>query len=246
MQSNAQLAATIQEKSSEASDSQLAQAEANLARLSATHADNYPDVAAARELVRQLREGDGFVNVPTVRPAMTQELQAGKSRIALLDARRGQLQAELARSERLMALSPQAAYEMNNLQRDYDNLDEQYQKIRDRQLEAQVAANLEAEEKGERFTLVDPPQLPEEPSKPNRPLITLMGLISGLAAGLFLTLLLEMISKPVHGRTAVARLTGQTPMAIVPLTRHGAVNEPRAPLLARLVAWLPRKAQSRP
>jgi polysaccharide chain length determinant protein (PEP-CTERM system associated) len=246
MQSNAQLAATIQEKSSEASDSQLAQAEANLARLSATYADNYPDVAAARELVRRLREGDGFVNVPTVRPAMTAQLEAGKSRSALLDARRGELQAELARSERLMALSPQAAYEMNNLQRDYDNLNEQYEKIRDRQLEAQVAANLEAEEKGERFTLVDPPQLPEQPFKPNRPLIVFMGLIAGLAAGLLLTLLLEMISRPVHGRTGVARLTGQTPMAIVPLTRHGVATEQRPPLLAWLASLMPRKAQSRP
>ncbi|GAA4722688.1 lipopolysaccharide biosynthesis protein [Sphingomonas lutea] len=243
VQSNAMLAGQIQERSSERSQSELAQAEANLAKLSAQYADNHPDVRAAQELVMRLREAD-YVAVAPVRPVMTQQLQAGRSRLALLDRRRSELEAQVARADRLVGLSPQAAYELNNLTREFENLNDQYQKIRDRQMEAQVAANLEAEEKGERFTLVDAPQMPEQPIKPNRPMIVFLGFLGGLGFGVALTLLIELLLKPIHGRAAIVRLTGHTPLGSVPLTRHGlAANDDRS-FKTRILQWLPRRAHS--
>ncbi|MCL6730109.1 GumC family protein [Sphingomonas hankyongi] len=244
MASNAQLATRMQDNSSDPARNELAQAEANLSKLEATYADNHPDVMAARELVRRLREGDQYVSPQAIRPALVQELNSGRSRLALLDRRRAELESEVAKADRLVGLSPQAAYEVNNLQREYDNLDEQYQKIRDRQMEAQVAANLEAEEKGERFTLVDAPQLPEDPIKPNRPMIVFLGLLGGLGFGFALLVLLELVTKPIHGRAGIARLTGHTPLGAVPLSRHGAIANDQPSLKTRILHWLPRKAHS--
>lgn len=241
---NAQLAARMQDDSSDPARLELQRAEANLSRLSSIYADNHPDVIAARGLVEQLREGDGYVSPRAVRPALGQELQSGRARLALLDSRRAELQAQVAKADRLVGLSPQAAYEVNSLQREFDGLNEQYQKIRDRQMEAQVAANLEAEEKGERFTLVDAPQLPEEPVEPNRPMIVLLGFLAGLGFGLALTLLLELIFKPIHGRGAITRLTGHTPMGTVPLTRHGAAVDEDRSFKTRMLQWLPKKAHT--
>ena len=42
-------------------------------------------------------------------------------------------------------------------------------------MEARVAYGLEQEQKGERFTLIDPARLPEKPHKPNRLAIVLIG-----------------------------------------------------------------------
>ena len=124
-------------------------------------------------------------------------------------------------ANRLLAMSPQAAYQLTNLQRNYDNLKEQYESIRNRQLEAQVAANLEAEEKGERFSLVEAPALPEKPIRPDRLVVTLLGLAMGLGAGLGAILLRQLLMRPLLGASSITRLTGQAPLAVVPKDQLG-------------------------
>ena len=49
-----------------------------------------------------------------------------------------------------------------------------YQEILSKQTEAQVAQNLEAERKGEKFTLIEPPQPPEKPVSPNSRLLIMI------------------------------------------------------------------------
>ena len=69
------------------------------------------------------------------------------------------------------------------LTRDRDTSGQKYQDIRSRLLEAKVSEGLEVQRKGERFSLIDPPSLPEKPEKPNRPAIVLLGFILALAGG---------------------------------------------------------------
>ncbi|WP_118857269.1 GumC family protein [Sphingomonas mesophila] len=243
MQSNAQLAVAAQERSANRSENELAVAEANLAKVTAIYSDRHPDVIAAREMVQRLRQS-GAGRAQDMGPAVSQQLQSGRTRLALLDRRRAELEAQASRAEQLIGMSPQAAHEMNALTREFENLDDQYQKIRERQLEAQVAANLEAEEKGERFTLVDAPQFPERPVRPNRPLIVLLGLFGGLALGAALTFVIELLTRPLHGPGAIARLTGHRPLGSIPLTPHGASFASRPSLLSRIKQWLPTRSRT--
>jgi uncharacterized protein involved in exopolysaccharide biosynthesis len=143
------------------------------------------------------------------------------------------VEAQVSNGDRMLSLSPQAAYELNNRQRDYENLKEQYQSIRDRQLEAQVAANLEAEEKGERFTLVEASSMPDEPVRPNRPMIVLFGLLAGIGVGLASVLALELFTKSIYSPSAMAELTGAPPLSILPMIRLGAA-EPKRSFLQKL------------
>jgi hypothetical protein len=50
-------------------------------------------------------------------------------------------------------------------------------------MESKVSQGLEKEQKGERFTIIDPARLPEKPYKPNRAAIILIGLVLGIGAG---------------------------------------------------------------
>ncbi len=241
MATNAALAAQLSQPELVESN-ELSRAEENLARLTATYSDTHPDVRSAREIVARLRQV-AERQPRTDRSMLAAELQAGRSRAGALNSRRAQLEGEIARADSLVAASPQAAYELNNLQTDYDNLREQYTSIRDRQLEAQVAANLEAEEKGERFSLVEAPSMPNEPVRPNRPLIVLMGLIAGLGLGLVLIFLFELFRRPVHSAAAVAALTKAPTLGTLPKTTPGPYQSGRSGL-SGVLGWKPRRAIS--
>jgi hypothetical protein len=82
--------------------------------------------------------------------------------------------------------------------------------------EAKTAQNLEADRKGERFTLIDPPLAPEEPVSPNRPMIFIGGLVLSLGLAFALVWLLEMSDTSVRGRADLLKLTGIPPLALVP------------------------------
>jgi polysaccharide biosynthesis transport protein len=217
LQANSAIATRLAEQAGIAPEqTELSRAEATLERLQAVYSDRHPDVVAARGVVARLREsGFGAAN-DVNRRSLEAELAAGRSRVSVLNQRRAQLQAEVQTADRMAALSPQATYELTNLQRNYDNLKEQYESIRNRQLEAQVAANLEAEEKGERFSLVEAPALPEEPVRPNRPFVVLLGLLLGLGAGGAAILLHQLLTRPLIGPSSIARITGQQPLALLP------------------------------
>jgi capsular polysaccharide biosynthesis protein len=55
-----------------------------------------------------------------------------------------------------------------------------------------MAADLERKQQGEQFRVLDPANLPDKPSFPNRPLFAAGGVGGGLALGLAIAFLLEM------------------------------------------------------
>jgi len=82
---------------------------------------------------------------------------------------------------------------------------------------AQLSDNLESEQKGERFTLIDPPRVPERPSSPNRPMLMSLGFLLALAAGLGTVALLESRDGSVRNRRELELMLEVPPLAILPL-----------------------------
>lgn len=227
MQQNSLLAARGQEIAAtpRVGNDELRRAEERLNQLSAVYADNFPDVVAARDAVARQRETLQR-NAARAAPApggniIGAEVAAGRSRIGALAGRRAALVQSVAQMERMTALAPQASYELNLLQRDYENLRLQYQGIREKQMEAQVAANLQTEDKGERFTIVDAPSLPTAPLGPSRMAMVAGGTIGGLALALAIVIAWELLAGPIHGAGGVTRFTGAPPLVVVPVLRSG-------------------------
>lgn len=220
MQQNSILAARSAELGStlrSAPDS-VRQAAERYRQLSAKYSDHHPDVVAARgALAAERAQATALPGNGTA--VISSEMVAGRSRIAALSQRRAQLVAAIGEMERISGQAPQAAYELGNLERDIDNLKQQYQGIREKQLEAQVAANLQAEGKGEHFSVVDPPNWPIDPVYPNPKNLIVVGLAGGLAAGIGLIVILEMMAGHINGQAAVERITGVRPLVVVPVLR---------------------------
>jgi uncharacterized protein involved in exopolysaccharide biosynthesis len=130
-------------------------------------------------------------------------------------AKSDQLRAKLTDYEKRILQTPQAEREYLNILRDYNNAREKYRDIKAKQMEAQVGQELEKERKGERFSLIDPPQLPEEPIKPNRPAIIFLGLIFSLGSSLGYVAIVEAMGNTVRMRS-VAMDLGTTLLSVIP------------------------------
>lgn len=221
MQQNSILAARGAELASAANEApdSVERAETRLLQLSSVYTDQHPDVIAARTALAAARAGARKTSLPRGAGVISSEILAGRNRVASLSQRRANLVASVGEMERISALAPQAAYELNNLERDYDNLKQQYQDIREKQLEAQVAANLQSEGKGEHFSVVDPANWPLQPISPNPRHLVVLGLAGGLAAGAGLVLILEMLAGLINGQAAIQRMTGARPLAAVPMLK---------------------------
>jgi hypothetical protein len=103
-----------------------------------------------------------------------------------------------------------------DLVRDRDNSVLKYHEIRSKLLEAQVSEGLEAQRKGEQFSLIDPPLLPERPVKPNRPAIVVLGLVLAMMGGVGWGAAAENLDRTVRSPQAVERITQQPPLAVIP------------------------------
>jgi uncharacterized protein involved in exopolysaccharide biosynthesis len=145
------------------------------------------------------------------------QLEAAQNDIGATRRLTGQLQAQVLDYRNKINVSPQIEKQYRELLRDYDTARVQYQEIRSKQAEAQVAQNLESDRKGERFTLIEPPIRPIRPVSPNRVLIAILGAILalGLAAGL--VLLVDKFDPSVRDGADFMQLVGTVPVALVPL-----------------------------
>ncbi len=125
------------------------------------------------------------------------------------------LREKIERYEGYLSQSPQIEKEYQKLLRDYQNTFAKYQEIRAKKMSADLALNLESERKGERFTLIQPPELPIDPVSPNRTAMVFLAVILGIGAGLGMTILREAIDTSIFGASEVTSLTGEAPMAII-------------------------------
>lgn len=101
-------------------------------------------------------------------------------------------------------------------------LKENYETLLKKQMDAKMAEHLERRWKGERFRVLDPAHLPEEPFYPNRPLLALLGLPGGLALGLIAACGAEYLDHLIKGSEELQALIPYPILAGLPLIRDKA------------------------
>jgi len=68
----------------------------------------------------------------------------------------------------------------------------------------------------QRFTLIDPPALPEKPKSPNRLAIMFLGIILAAGVGLGMGLLLEATDQGIRSAKFLGSLMGVAPLVTIP------------------------------
>jgi uncharacterized protein involved in exopolysaccharide biosynthesis len=207
---------------------QLEQARADLAAARETHTEDYPDVVRlSREVSRFEEQLENAPRNPATpvrgeepdNPAYIQiqgNRKAAQTERASLLVQQVQLRARLAELEQRSAATPMIERDYNALMSDLASTQKKHAEVQQKQMEAQLASNLETERKGERFTLIEPPLEPQKPVSPNRRLILVVGALLALVAASALAQLLEALDTRIRGREDIIALLSVPPLAVIP------------------------------
>ena len=144
------------------------------------------------------------------------QLEATNNEIRSLTMKLSQIKAKLADYERRIIQTPQVEREYLDMKRDYENSQLRYRELKSKQMDAGVGQQMEKESKGEKFLLVEPPQLPEKPIKPNRIAILILGFILSLSGGLGFALIAESLDSSVRGVHGLIMALGAAPLSVIP------------------------------
>ena len=208
---------------------ELDEAKAQLARAREKYSADHPDVVRLQRAVDGLASAvEAAANTGKKREATTHsdnpvyiqvkgELDALAVERDRSVKRRDELQAKFDDYERRMAKSPEVEREFHTMSRELETAQLEYKLILAKQTEAQVSENLESERKGERFTMIEPPQMPEKPISPNRLLIVVMGLLLSLALGVGAAAAHESFDASVRGPTDIRQLLQVPALASIPV-----------------------------
>jgi len=208
---------------------QLSEARAQLAAAHEKYSAEHPDVIRLQHTVDRLEKAaaeEGAAGLKQIEtnhadnPVYIQvkgQLDAlAVDRVSAIQ-KRDELHAKFDQYERRMAQSPEVERQFRTMARDLDSAQFKYQEILSKQTEAQVSQNLETERKGERFTLIEPPQPPEKPISPNRKLILIVGLLLSIALGAGAVVARDSFDASVRGPTDLRRLLQVPALASIPI-----------------------------
>lgn len=145
------------------------------------------------------------------------QLNATRDDLTATQAREAKLQSDLDRYQHRVTETPLIQKQYQELTQDYEVSKATYENLRAKLADAEVGKNLEIDRKGERFTLIEPPLIPEEPSSPNRPIVMIFGAVLAVLLAVGVAALLEALDGTVRGRHDLASLVaGVAPLAIIP------------------------------
>lgn len=208
-----------------------------LKRLSDRYGADHPDVQRQAKRVSALEADAAREPAAAKKPdnpayvSMAAQIASAAKEAESLRKRREDLRARVASYNARIEQTPGVEQAYRDLVRDHENATAKYKDLRAKQMEAQVALALEKDRKGERFSLIDPPQYPEKPAQPDRKKLLALAFASSLGGGIGTAVLAESINRTVKSARMLGLLLESPVLGVLPLAA-----DPRAALRRR--RWL--------
>jgi succinoglycan biosynthesis transport protein ExoP len=222
-----QLASVSPYQEEAASRRRLEELKVELVHLTKRFSEEYPDVIKTRAEIADLEKQLARTSLkpskekgPPDNPAyITLAAQLASTRTEIDSAKRQieELKTATVAIRLRIAATPKVEEQYSTLVNARDTTQAKYDELMRKHMEARVAHGLEKEQKGERFTLIEPPRLPEKPFKPNRLAIMLIGLVLGMGAGIGMGALREFSDDAVRNGDSLSRETRFPVLAGIPV-----------------------------
>ena len=231
---------------------QLEIARAGLQNMLLKMTPDHPDVKKTRDLVAELERKAELeaAQVPltprALNPAVDRRVKEledaqaalGQTRRSIdsYTAQQRELDVRIGQYQRRLDAAPTRETELVDLLRNYSTQTQAYEQLYAKRLDSQVSANLEHQQIGETFKVLDPARLPEKPSSPDRPRQYVMGILVAIAVGLMCAGIAEFLDRGLHSEDDVRLALALPVVATIPVIAPKQMPKKSRRLLARFAS----------
>ncbi|MFM6854732.1 MAG: GNVR domain-containing protein, partial [Sphingopyxis sp.] len=197
---------------------QLASAQAELSGMRARGlTESHPDVIALQAQIAALRAQasreptgvSGGSSSPNPAYSSLQSMRAERqAQVTALLTRRGQLQAEMGQISATQTQQPAVAAEYDRLNRDYNMIKDQYDRLSARREQVRLRGAGETMGDAVRVEVLDRPTSPTAPAKPNKPLLLFAVLFAGLGGGIAAAFAMSQVQTTYPTAARLSRASG--------------------------------------
>jgi uncharacterized protein involved in exopolysaccharide biosynthesis len=207
---------------------QLSQLQAQLSDALQRYGENHPTVQKLRKQITDLQSEIGkapsisMISAPKGPPdnpmyiQMQNQLGDSTAQLQGLQMETAALQAKMEDMEKRVLQTQALSGQYNSLRQQYEAAVKRYQDFKDKEADAQVAQSMEQQSKSETFSVIEAPQYPDLPLKPNRKLLLLAGAVLSFMLATAAMLAMEMMDSKVYEPRGLQTVFGEVPLATVP------------------------------
>lgn len=225
----------------EAIDRQLDTLQTKLQELKSRYTDQYPEVQQVKAAIGEAEKERAQLIASLKKSSDGKEHDAGGTALAVEDPAQNasliQLQSQLRADEAEIAnrqtaienlksrinlyqarLSgePAVGQQLADLTRGYEQSQKNYDDLLKKESDSKMATSMEQMQQGERFRMIDPPSLPLRPDFPNRLKMCEAGLGAGLALGVLVVALLELLDDRLNSEGEIKKLIAAPVICEIP------------------------------
>jgi polysaccharide chain length determinant protein (PEP-CTERM system associated) len=228
--------------SSDSLEQQVAALQEQLTSLEAKYTNDYPDVIKTKNdialLQKKIAENESQkvpadsskMKASSIEPSQITQLRSQihsyDQQITEKSAEQEKIKQQIKVYQDRVQSSPAVEEQYKELTRGYQTALDSYNDLLRKQSDAMMAKELQQEQEGEQFRVLDPANLPTTPSFPKPIRFVLGGLGGGLGLGLGLAFLLEMRDSSLRSERDVEFALKLPVLAIVPSIVPGSSKRP--------------------
>ena len=194
---------------------QLSDLQSQLLSLRARYTDDHPDVIKTKADISEVKKKLAEINKgasdaadtdsekasatepPEIRQ-LRMQIHQNQEQITEYSREEKRIQQQIGVFQGRVSLSPTVEEQYKGLTRDYDNAQKNYQELLANKNKADLTVNMTNQSQGEQMVVLNPANLPDSPSFPNRWLFAGGGLGAGVALGIGLALWWELRDQSIR------------------------------------------------
>jgi polysaccharide chain length determinant protein (PEP-CTERM system associated) len=219
---------------------QLQTLQAQLAALEATYTPDYPDVVKTKgdiaNLERRIASNkEDATKAPIVEPpqitALRAQVHEAEQVIAAKTKEQEQIRQQIELYRARVQQSPVVEEQYKELTRGYQTALDSYNALLKERNDAEMAGDLNRQQQGAYFHVLDAANLPSKPAFPDRRMFTAGGLLGGLALGIGMGVLLELKDTSLKSEHDVEFTLRLPVLAMIPDVEPSSTKKAKTPAL---------------